>query len=99
MLSLAGPSMFGMNAGWLEQTCSQSTVGGRHWMPPARKKAKVRYQRWAWGIGGVEWSGEQIKQFNIPSFPNFQWKDAKGQELTLLTLSTKSSFVWFVQLV
>lgn len=42
LLPLAGPSTFGMNAGWLGQTCHQSTAGGRHWMPPARKKAKVR---------------------------------------------------------
>jgi len=56
IVSLAGPSTFGMNAGWLEQTCCQSIAGGRHWMPPAKKKVKVRYHRWT---ARVEWGGEE----------------------------------------
>lgn len=72
--------MFGMNAGWLEQTCYQNTVGGRHWMPPARKKAKVNIKD---GLGEVqrwEWSGEQIKQFNIPSFPTSSGRMQKDRD-------------------
>lgn len=68
-------------SGWqaLDATCQEKSTG---------KASKP-------GLGGCgERNREQIKQFNTPPFPSFQWKDAKGQGLTLLTLSTKSSFMF-----
>lgn len=59
-----------------------------------QEKSKGKISKMGWGRG--EWSKEQIKQFNIPPFPNFQWKDAKRQGLNLLTLSTKLSFICLV---
>lgn len=71
-------------SGWqaLDATCQEKNKG---------KISKTGLGAWT-----GEWSGDQIKQFNTPASPNFQWEDAKGQGLTLLTLSTKPSFICLV---